>query len=195
MRMVPGEDTVLATRDDKRHDYLRKRMVAGYAGKENPTLEPDIDQCVLDLVDLIERKYISTADKLTPMDLARKLQFFTSDIMSNLSFDAKFHDLRDDNDNLSCIHEVETLFPKVFCICTIPRVVDFFTRIGLLKLFGPSTNAPLGMGKVIAITHEEVAKRFDVEGKVTLDKPDMLGSFIRHGLTQEEVQKESVLQL
>lgn len=131
--MVPGEDTVLATRDDKRDDYLSKRMVAGFAGKQNPALEPDIDQYVLDLVDLIERKYISTADKLTPMDLARKLQFFTSDIMSKLNFDAKFQDLRDDNDNLSYIHEVETLFPKVFCICTIPRVVDLSTKIGLLK--------------------------------------------------------------
>lgn len=51
------------------------------------------------------------------------------------------------------------------------------------------------MGKVIASTYEQVAKRFDIEGKVTLDKPDMLGSSIRHGLTQEEVGKESVLQL
>ncbi len=105
--MGPGEDTVLAIRGDRLHGYLRKRMLVGYTGEERTTLEPDIDQRVLDHVDLIERKHASNAENLFPMDLARKLQFFTSDIMSKLSFDVKFN-LQDDNDNLSYIHEVET---------------------------------------------------------------------------------------
>jgi len=195
MRLSPGQDNVLSTRDEKRHEELRRRMTAGYSGKENLLLEHDIDECVLELVDLVDKKYISTADRFIPMDLAQKIQFFTSDIMSKLSFDAKFHDLRDDNDNYGYINEIQTLFPNIFCTCTIPSVIDFLTDIGLLQAFAPSGNSKLGLGKVLAITHEQVSKRFDVEGKVKDDKSDMLGSFIRHGLSQSEAEQESVMQL
>jgi cytochrome P450 len=195
MRLNPGQDNVLAQRNEEKHDDLRRRMVAGYSGKENLTLEKDIDECVLDLVHLIEHKYSNSRGQLIPMDLAQKVQFFTSDVMSKLSFGAKFHDLRDDNDNLGYIHEVETMFPNIFCTCTIPRVIEFLTDFGFLGLFAPSVNSKLGLGKVLAITKEQTAKRFDIEGKPKSDHSDMLGSFVRHGLTKEEAESESVMQL
>jgi hypothetical protein len=171
-------------------------MASGYSGKENPSLEQDIDECVLDLVTLIDRKYISKPPgRVVAMDLARKIQYFTSDIMSKLSFDAKFHDLRDDNDNFDYIKELETIFPNIFCICTIPTVVQFLTSIGFMKLFAPSVNSKLGLGKVLSITRAQVSKRFDVEGNPKLNQNDMLGSFIRHGLSQNEAEQESVMQL
>ena len=60
MRLNPGQNNVLSTRDEKKHDDLRRRMTAGCSGKENISLEQDIDDCVLDLVSLIETKYLST---------------------------------------------------------------------------------------------------------------------------------------
>lgn len=196
MRLNPGQDNVLSQRDENKHDDLRRRMSAGYSGKENLSLEKDIDDCVLELVNLVDKKYISApGQKLVPMDLAQKVQFFTSDIMSKLSFDAKFHDLRDDNDNLGYIHEIETLFPNIFCTCTIPAVIEFLTNIGFLGLFAPSANSKLGLGKVLAITREQVSKRFGPDGKPQGNNSDMLGSFIRHGLTQQEAESESVMQL
>jgi hypothetical protein len=194
MRLNPGQDNVLSTRDEQKHDGLRRRMVAGYSGKENLSLERDIDDCVLDLVGLIDRKYVGNKTQV-PMDLAQKIQFFTSDIMSKLSFDAKFHDLRDDHDNLGYIHEIETMFPNIFCTCTIPSVIEFLTDIGLLKLFAPSANSTIGLGKVLAITRDQTAKRFDADGKPKGEHSDMLGSFIRHGLTRREAESESVMQL
>ncbi|KIX08762.1 uncharacterized protein Z518_03419 [Rhinocladiella mackenziei CBS 650.93] len=195
MRLNPGQDNVLSQRDEKKHDDLRRRMMAGYSGKENLSLEQDIDHCVLDLVNLIDKKYVSMPGQIIPMDLAQKVQFFTSDVMSKLSFDAKFHDLRDDNDNLGYIHEIETLFPNIFCTCTIPGVIEFLTDIGFLKLFAPSGKSQLGLGKVLAITREQVSKRFGPDGKPRGDNSDMLGSFIRHGLSQTEAESESVMQL
>ena len=92
MRLTPGKDTVLSTVDDKVHDDKKRKMVAAYSGKECPSLESDIDQCVQDLVDLIDRKYISDPpSNVVHMDLARKIQYFTSDIMSQLSFNNCFH--------------------------------------------------------------------------------------------------------
>lgn len=43
-----------------------------------------------------------------------------------------------------------------------------------------------------SIAQEAVAERFAFGAK---DKKDMLGSFIRHGLTQKESEAESILQM
>ena len=51
------------------------------------------------------------------------------------------------------------------------------------------------MGKVLAITCDLISKHFDTDGKPHDDNNDMLGSFIRHGLTQRETKSESVMQL
>lgn len=196
MRLIPGKDNVLSTRDDKRHDELRRKMASGYAGKENPSLEQDIDECVVDFIKLIDRKYVNVhATRGVRMDLARKIQYFTSDIMSKLAFDAKFNDLSDDKDNFGYIHEVETVFPSIFCTCTIPAFIALFTNLGFMKLLAPSVNSKFGLGKVLGITHAQVAKRFDTKSKPEVEQKDMLASFISHGLSQEEAEQESVMQL
>ena len=196
-RLTPGKDNCLSTRDEKRHDELRRKMAASYSGKDNLSLEADIDECVLDLMQLIDHKYTTTAPaQVRRMELARKIQFFTSDIMSKLSFDAKFNDLRDDNDNFGYIHEIETLFPNIFCTCTVPSLLNFLERTGIMSLMAPSGESKFGLGKILAITQKQVAARFDKNGKpAPQQKSDMLASFIRHGLTQDEAEQESMLQL
>lgn len=194
MRLNPGVDNIISTRDEKRHDELRRRMALGYAGKENVMLEKDIDDSVLDLSNLIASKYLSSGGQVKPMDFARKIQFFTSDIMSKLSVDAKFYDLRDDTDNLGYIHDVETSFPFMFCFSVIPTFVELLTKIGVMGLMAPKANSKLGFGTVLGIARKQVQKRFDEEGKI-VDKKDMLGSFLRHGLTRDEAEAESVMQL
>ena len=194
MRMNPGLDNVLSTRDEKVHDELRKRMAAGYSGKENITLERDIDDCITELIHLIESRYVSAGGKIKFMDLAQKIQFFTADVMSKLSFDAKFHDLQDDNDNLGYIQEVYTNFPVMFCFSVIPKFVDFMTNTGILKLIAPTAKSKMGFGRILGIAQDQVGKRFNEEGKAE-DLKDMMGSFLRHGLTRQDCERESVLQM
>lgn len=193
-RLTPGIDNIVSEIDENRHNDRRKRMAAGYSGKENSSLEADIDECILDLVNLIGTKY-TTEDASVRMEFARKVQYFTSDVMSKLSFDAKFHDLRDDNDNLGYIHEVETIYPNIFPVGVIPEVLEFLTKAGVLDLLTPSENSKLGLGRVQAITKAQVATRFDSDGKPKDGQHDMLGSFIRHGLTKKELEQEAMLQL
>lgn len=59
-RLTPGIDNVLSERQEGRHDELKKKMVAGYAEKENLRLESEIDERIHDLISLIERKYVCT---------------------------------------------------------------------------------------------------------------------------------------
>jgi cytochrome P450 len=48
----------------------------------------------------------------------------------------------------------------------------------------------MGMGKVVGIVEEKVAERYGPDAK---DVRDMLGSFVRHGLKQDEANSEAVL--
>ena len=77
-------------------------------------------------------------------------------------------------------------------------------------LLAPTTKDKLGMGKVMAsvlayvklavriadtvsrIAQRIVAERFKPDSK---DQPDMLGSFVRHGLAQPEAEAESLVQM
>jgi cytochrome P450 len=196
MRLNPGEDNIFSTLDETRHDALRRKMAAGYSGKENASLERDVDDCLLELIDLINRKYISKGGDIKHMDLARKIAFFTTDIMSKVAFDGQFHDLRDDKDNMGYIEELENLFPNVTWTATVPGFLKVMTKLGLLQKMAAAGDGSMGVQKVKSIASANVSKRFDAEGKAKENnKQDMLGSFLRHGLTQDEAKQESVLNL
>lgn len=199
-RLVPGEDNVFSLLDEEHHNAQRKKMAAAYAGKENPMLEQDIDDCVRDLITLIDTKYVcSPPDRIVHMDLARKIQYFTTDVISKIAMDKKFHDLRDDNDNFGYITEFENTAPNIVCMTTVPRFIKYLTDIGFLQLFAPSWNSSstIGLGKILAVTRTQVRQRFDEEGNVkdNQDNDDMLGSFIKHGMSEGEVGREAILQM
>ncbi|CZT21896.1 related to pisatin demethylase (cytochrome P450) [Ramularia collo-cygni] len=196
-QFVPGTENILSTRDEQDHADRRRKMAAGYSGKENPGLEGDVDECVKDFIELIEKKYISEpGQRVVHMDLARKVQYFTTDVLSKLAFDDNFHDLKDDRDNHGYMTEVETIFPKTFCLCTIPSFLSFLYNSGVASLLAPSDQSQLGLGKVFAITKAQAAKRFDSAGQLKLPgNRDMMGSFLRHGLNQSQAAQEGVLQM
>jgi len=62
----------------------------------------------------------------------------------------------------------------------------------LMKIFLPSDKDTLGLGRVMGIAKEAVSKRF---GPDKTTQRDMLGSFINHGLSQEEAESESLVQI
>lgn len=60
-------------RDDKLHAKRKAQMQMGYTGKENIGLEASIDVQVKNFIDLVRRKYVSTAEETKAMDLASKV--------------------------------------------------------------------------------------------------------------------------
>jgi len=61
------------------------------------------------------------------------------------------------------------------------------------KFVMPSENDPIGAGKLLRIAKDIVQKRFDEENPGA--KRDMMGSFIRHGVTRTEAVSEATLQM
>jgi hypothetical protein len=194
MRVKPGSNNVLSERREDRHKELREKMAQGYSGKENPGLEQSIDGRVLDLVNLVERKYISKGTSLKKMEFALIAQFFTLDVISGIAFDSVFGDLVEGEDKFEYVKTTEENLPILIFMAIVPQIHQFLEKSYLMRLLAPNAKDRAGLGKVIGIAQQKVAKRFEPDRRKGEDW-DMLGSFIRHGLTQEEAESESVLQM
>ena len=193
MRFKPGVDNVLSERQEGKHDLLRKKMAAGYAGKENPGLESDIDERIRDLINLIERKYICTEKEPgKQMDFGQKAHFFTMDVITTLAFGQSIECLIFDEDRYEYIKTVGEAMPVMMVMTELLEVRSFLEKSSLMKLLAPSATDKIGFGKIILIAKELVAERFGDDPKV---RQDMLGSFLNHGLSQDEAESETVLQM
>ena len=192
-RLKPGVDNVFSEQREEKHDELRKKMAAGYAGKETPQLESEIDERMRDFIRLIERKYVCTdTEPGRQMDLGLTAQYFTLDVISALAFDQPFGDLIIDEDKFDYIKALRKAMVGLMLMTELPELYFFLERSSLVKFLAPSGKDDFGFGKLIAIADERVAERFGDNKKV---KQDMLGSFLRHGLSREEAQSEAVLQM
>lgn len=191
-RLTPGIDNMLSTRDEKVHEDLRRKSAAGYGGKENALLEPNVDECVLDFMHLIETRYLTIKDQDVKMEFAQKAQFFTNDVGSKLAFDVKMENLHYDRDNFGLITEFTEIFPTIFCTSVMPEIIELLTSTGILKLFDPA-KSNLAIGKLLRVCKAQIASRFDTNGKPINGQFDILGSFIRHGMNRQELEQESVL--
>ncbi|KAF2008622.1 cytochrome P450 [Aaosphaeria arxii CBS 175.79] len=191
MRFDPGRDNLFSMRDEVAHTKLRNKMGAGYSGKENTSMEGSIDNQIANLVNLIERKYLSNSDSYRPMDLAQKVQYFTLDVISDLSFGRAFGYMEADDDVFDYIKITGAYIPVMLVLANVPSLADLL-HSRLFRGMLPSESDKLGFGAFIGVAKKMVAERF---GPAAKHHSDMLGSFIRHGLNQEEASGEALLQV
>ncbi|KAK3385839.1 cytochrome P450 [Podospora didyma] len=191
MRFDPTRDNLLSMRDEAAHTALRAKMAAGYSGKENLSMEGTVDGQIQKLVDLIETKYISTSKEYKPMDLAQKVQYFTLDVISDLAFGQAFGFLEQDDDVFDYIKITGFMIPVLLVLANVPSLANMF-QSPLFRGLLPKESDKFGFGAFIGVTKKKVGERFGAEAT---SQPDMLGSFIRHGLTREEASGEALLQV
>ncbi|KAM0257753.1 hypothetical protein ACHAQJ_004204 [Trichoderma viride] len=187
MRFNPTEDNCLSTRDEKAHSILRSKMAAGYAGRDVDSLESKIDDSVREFLRLLGRY----ADNKEPLDLGRKVQYFTLDVISNISYGGPFGFVETDSDVYEYIKTTEKNLPMVMLVTVFPWLLTLLNS-PILKGLLPSTKDRLGFGRIMSIAKDVAAKRFKPDAKA---EKDMLGSFIRHGLSQKESESEILLQI
>ncbi|KAL0254995.1 hypothetical protein SLS55_009519 [Diplodia seriata] len=193
MSLDPYCNNVINTKDPVAHDKMRTKLVQGYAGKENPTLEADIDKQVASLVSLIKRKYIfSPASNPTYIDFGKAAQYFTLDVITALGFGFPFGYLERDEDVHEYVKTTETIIPVLVLSCCYPLMNKILGHPWVRAITGPHTEDKVGLGKLMGLAREVVGERFGPEAK---DKRDMLGSFVRHGLPRREAESEVLLQL
>jgi cytochrome P450 len=191
MKLEPGRDNLFSMRDEAAHMKLRAKMAAGYSGKENESMEDTVDKQIAAFIDLIDEKYVSTSTEYRPMDFALKAQYFTLDVISALAFGKPFGYLTQDEDLHDYIKITTAYIPFMVALGSVPWLADLL-HSRLMRGLLPKESDKLGFGAFINVAKNVVAERFAPEAKPQFD---MLGSFIRHGLTPEEASSEALLQI
>lgn len=192
LRLHPTRDNITSVIDESVHADIRNRMATGYSGKENLHMEQDIDLRLLQLYDLIESKYLSTEQAFRPMDLSKTLSYFTLDVISTVAFGQPFGFIEADDDPFGYIDNLQEFLPAIILFGAYPEIQKIL-RIPLLAALMPSSTDKRGLGRVMGFAKERVDERFAGEKPVV--RRDMLGSFIKRGLSQEELESETLTQI
>jgi hypothetical protein len=119
-----------------------------YAGKANDNLEKTIDENVLALVKLIDEKYVSATEHFKPIDIGRKAQYFTIDVLTSLAFGKAFGDIETDSDNHKYIETVEEAGGAITLVFVLPWISKLF-KFPFLRALLPSEADTIGFGKVM----------------------------------------------
>ncbi|KAH6845850.1 cytochrome P450 [Chaetomium sp. MPI-CAGE-AT-0009] len=190
-RVDPSRDNVLTLRDDHIHNARRAKILPGYSGKENLSMESSIETQIAKLVELIETKYLSTDQDYRPMDWGVKAQYFTLDVIGELAWGQPMGFLDQDADVYDYIKITMTSVPAMMVLSTYPMLARLL-QSRFLRTLLPKETDKIGFGALIAIANHVTAERFKPGAP---DHHDMLGSFIRHGLNEDEAAAETLVQI
>ncbi len=159
-----------------------------YTGKDVPTLESDIDKHVVELLALIKR-YVD-AEKV--FDFAKFVSYITLDSLTHIAFGSPLSFLIKDEDLYDYVKSSQDFFPIMELGSNHPTILKILNSRFMQAAAAPKPDDKVGFGRIIGFSHKAVAERFGPDAKQV---NDMLGSFVRHGLTQEECESESMLQI
>ncbi|KAK3903682.1 Pisatin demethylase [Staphylotrichum tortipilum] len=192
----PYDDAMLSTLDGAAHDRIKAQTAPGYAGKDNPGLEGEVDAVLGEMVERIRGKYAATKggrEEGKPLlDFANMAQYFTLDSISKVAFGEEFGLVKAERDIYGHIGMLYEMAPAMVTIAAVPYFRAVMGSKIVLSLLGPKPTDKKGFGPMLAMGERIVGKRFTPDAK---DQQDMLGSFIRHGLTQRQCETEALVQI
>ncbi|KAL8298947.1 hypothetical protein RB600_003469 [Gaeumannomyces tritici] len=197
VKFNPYGDSMLSLMDTAAHDRLKAKMAFAYGGKEVPGVEGLVDEQLAKLVDLIRRKYISdekvvAGGAFKPMNLNDVISFFTLDTIGRLAYGQPFGYLDADKDFNNYMGIVKLSLYAIVTGCEVLPLQSVLLNPLFLKFFGPKSTDKEGMGRLMKVAEDVVTSRYGPDAK---ESQDMVGSFIRHGITPEECEQEVLLQI
>lgn len=155
-------------------------------------LEPTIDHNVSALVDLIRREGVNKG----PIDIAEIASYFTVDVLTHVAFGAPVGDLTRNEDVYSYLRKVSDFLVTIELGANISLIQTILSSV-LLRPLRPKPTDKTGMGAMLGLAKRVAEERFSshstTANTTTSPRNDMLDSFIRNGLTQQEVESESLL--
>ncbi|KAJ5238398.1 hypothetical protein N7468_003017, partial [Penicillium chermesinum] len=191
-RLNAYHDNMFLILDAHAHDKAKAKIFGAYSGREFPELERGIDFQVNHLMDIIRSRYVQSVDKAglsRSLDLAPLMSYFTLDVITQAAFGKAFGYLDTESDLYEWFETLRAFFPFASLSVNVPWIRNFFYSPIVLKFFGPKTTDKKGIGRLMWVAQNEVNKRFDSGAK---EENDMLGSFIKHGLSREDCESEGL---
>lgn len=162
-----------------------------YTGREVPALESKIDTQLLSFLSLFSKAAVSKQS----IDMAEKAQYFTLDSLTDIAFGQPFGFLREDADLYAYNKSSTEFFPVMELATNVPFIHYILSSRLMQALAGPKPEDKTGLGAIVGVAQKIVAQRFDPADEKSGRDRDMLDAFIKHGLSQLEVESESLLQI
>ncbi|KAI5361822.1 Putative cytochrome P450 [Septoria linicola] len=193
LKLHPERDNITSYIDERKHADIRNRMAPGYSGKENVHLEQEVDEKLLQMHDLVAEKYLNRPEEgiFKTVDLGRITSFFTLDVISKIAFGQPFGFLDEDEDPFGYLENLAQFLPAIIVFGVYTELMNIL-KFPLLKSALPKNTDKRGLGRVMGFAAARVRERF---GSKPLIRQDMLGAFISKGLTQGELESETLTQI
>ncbi|PTD10107.1 Pisatin demethylase [Fusarium culmorum] len=195
-RLNPWHESLFMMRDPITHDKMKAKLIYGYSGKETMGPEAAIDEQIMNLIHLIQDKYISIPGDFRPLQWCKTAGLFTLDVISRLALGREFGCLSSDEDIHCFFDTLKDYLPIVSLTTDVPWLRNIFFSSFFLSLFGPSIKDKRGIGKMMGLANRVVDEFYDGDGdgdgKVKHDMLTWKGSFKKHGLTKDECEIESI---
>lgn len=185
--LQPPLKNVLSQKDEKLHNTLRAKLIRGYSGKDLPKLESDIDSNITNFIKLIHTE--SAAGR--PIDFSSLAQYFTLDVLTHIAFSSPIGYLTQNRDVYSYIRTVSD-FLRVLELGANSSTIQKILDSPLMAPMRPTPKDKDGMGAMMGMANRAVSERYGSNRKV---EQDMLGSFVKCGLTQQEAESEAMVQV
>ncbi|KAL1641284.1 hypothetical protein SLS58_006186 [Diplodia intermedia] len=196
MRIDPHVPNIVSERGVAKHHKLRYQMSAGYAGKDIEGVEAAVDERLMHFIDTIEERWVSKPGASKVFDIAKRIQFFTLDMISQLCFGRSLGFVEADNDSFKFQATVEWQMPIVGLFSVIIELSHLYYILSSIpfirRIIVPSAGDKIGIGPIMAISREVINERLAPGAE---QKKDMLGSFLKRGLTPDEVETEISISL
>ena len=125
------------------------------------------------------------------VDIARVSQYFTLDVLTQIAFEEPFGFLTKNEDVFQYIQKVQEFLFILELASNFPFINSILSSKAM-SAFSPKPTDELGMGAMLGVARRVVNERYAPGAKA---KDDMLGSFLRHGLSRDEAEHEALLQL
>lgn len=184
MKLDPKIDNILSMRDEADHATRRKQLVPGYTMIDVPSVEADVDARVLELKALISQY----AEKDQPFDMARLIIFFALDVLCKIAFGEPLGYMTKNEDIFDYVKQSAAFFPILELGINHKGVLNILQH-PLLASAQPKHTDKTGFGAMLGHANKIIKERFASGTK----HDDVLGSFIKNGLTPTELESEALI--
>ncbi|KAB5531207.1 cytochrome P450 [Coniochaeta sp. 2T2.1] len=188
----PDKPNLVTTTEIGPHDELKAKAVHGYNGRDKMDFERSVDLLIAQFIDILRERHLSRPGQLNPVDFALLARYFTLDAITEIGFGGKLGFLDSKEDLFGYTRSVENIAALVATASDVPILRRILTAPVVARFFAPTPKDDFGMGKIMGIGHGIVHDRFKTGDT---SHPDMIGAFMRHGMTEKETQTEIIVQI
>ena len=118
-----------------------------------------MDDRILDLLQLIDKEYLSVNSNIKQMDFAKIAQYFTLDVISDVAFGEPIGFLVKNEDLNGYCHVVEKALPTFEWLSVLPLVNQLFKLPWLKKTMMPSPKDKTGVGMIMGYVSRHSLRR------------------------------------